>query len=78
MGAVQVVTMWILALKITHTYRGPECQAQVVCNISGLGLRPNMAIVSLVHTVHGFCFGGGCIGANGRKYEDDISIKARR
>ena len=64
MGAVQVVTMWILALKMTHTNRGSECQAQVVCNIGGLGLRPNMDIESLVHTIHGFCFGGGLMGGN--------------
>ena len=31
MGAMQVVTMWILALKMTYTNRGSECQAQVVC-----------------------------------------------
>ena len=60
MGVVQVVTMWILALKMIHTNRGPECEAEVVCNIGGLGLCPNMATVSLVHTIHGLCFGGGC------------------
>ena len=78
MDAVQVVTMWILALKMTYTNRGPECQAQVVCNVGGLGLRPNMAIISLVHTIHGFGFGGGCRGANKREYKDDITIKTRQ
>ena len=78
MGAVHVVIVWILALKISYTIRRPEGQAQVVCNVRGLGLCPNMAIVPLVHTIHGFGFGSGYRGANGREYKDDITIKARR
>ena len=53
MGALKVITTRVLALEMANTGRGTKYKANVVCNVGGLSLRPNMAIILLVHAVHG-------------------------
>ena len=51
MGASKIITTLVLALKTANTGRGTKCKANVVCNVGGLSLCPNMAIILLVHAV---------------------------
>jgi hypothetical protein len=53
MGTLKVITTRVLALEMANTGRGTKSKANVVCNVGGLSLRPNMAIILLVHTVQG-------------------------
>jgi hypothetical protein len=51
MGALKVITTRVLALEMANTGRGTKSRANVICNVGGLSLRPNMAIILLVHAV---------------------------
>jgi hypothetical protein len=51
MGALKVITTRVLALEMANTDRGTKSKANVVCDVGGLSLRPNMAIILLVHAV---------------------------
>jgi len=53
MGTLKVITSRVLALEMANTGRGTKSKANVVCNVGGLSLRPNMAIILLVHAVQG-------------------------
>jgi hypothetical protein len=51
MGALKVITARVLALEMASTGRGTKGKANVICNVGGLSLSPNMAIILLVHAV---------------------------
>jgi hypothetical protein len=51
MGALKVTTTRVLALEMANTSRGAKCKTNVVCNVGGLSLLPNMVIILLVHAV---------------------------
>ena len=51
MGALKVITRRVLALEMSNTGRRTERKAIAVCNDGCLSLRPNMAIILLVHAV---------------------------
>jgi len=51
MGALKVITTRVLTLEMANTDRGTKSKANVVCDVGGLSLRPNMAIILLVHAV---------------------------
>jgi hypothetical protein len=51
MGALKVITARVLALEMANTGRGTKGKANVICNVGGLSLSPNMAIILLVHAV---------------------------
>ena len=51
MCALKVITTRGLALEMANTSRGTKCKTNVVCNVGGLSLRPNNAIISLVHAI---------------------------
>jgi hypothetical protein len=53
MGTLKVITTRVLALEMANTGRRTKCKANVVCNVGGLSLSPNMAIILLVHAVQG-------------------------
>jgi hypothetical protein len=51
MGTLKVITTRVLALEMANTGRGTKNKANVVCNVGGLSLCLNMAIILLVHAV---------------------------
>jgi hypothetical protein len=51
MGALKVITTRVLALEMANTDRGTKNKANVVGNVGGLSLSPNMAIILLIHAV---------------------------
>jgi hypothetical protein len=54
MGALKVITTRVLALEMANTSRRTKNKANVICNVGGLSLSPNMAIILLVHAIQGF------------------------
>ena len=52
MGALKVSTTRVLALEMANTGRGMKCKANIVCNVGGLSLHPNVANILFVHVVH--------------------------
>ena len=51
MDALKIITTRVLALEMANTGRGTKSKANVVCNVGGLSLRPNMAIKLFVHAI---------------------------
>ena len=50
-GALKVITTRVLASEMANTGRGTKCNAHVICNVGGLSLHPNMAIILFVLAV---------------------------
>ena len=62
--------MWILALKMAYTSKGPKHQIEVVGDICSLDFGPDMVTIALIHAVHGFGLRMRCQGCN--KGEDKV------
>jgi hypothetical protein len=62
MGTLKVITSRVLALEMANTGKETKNKANVICNVGDLSLRPNMAIILLVHAVQGL--GPGLRGKN--------------
>jgi hypothetical protein len=54
MGALRVITTWVLALEMANTGRGMKCKTNAVCNVGGLSICPHMAIILFVHAIQRF------------------------
>jgi hypothetical protein len=51
-SADQIFTLLIVATQVSNACKRLEGQTKFVCDIGGDGLRPHMAVVSLVHSLH--------------------------
>ena len=55
--ALKVIALWILALQVTDTNRGTKCEVQIVANVGGQSLGPNMTVIALIHSIHRYGLG---------------------
>ena len=52
MSTLKVIASRILTLEVANAGRRTKSKAQVIGNVGGLGLGPNMAVIAFVHAVH--------------------------
>ena len=50
--ALKVIAPWVLALQVTNANGGSKCEVQIVANVGGQSLGPNMTIIALIHSIH--------------------------
>ena len=51
-SAGQAFALLVFATQVSNAGRRTEGQSKVVCGVGGDGLRPHMAVVTLVHSLH--------------------------
>ncbi len=51
-SADQIFALLVVATQVSNAGRRTEGQTKDVCDVGGDGLRPHMAVVTLVHSLH--------------------------
>ena len=65
-------------MEVANTTGGAKNKADVIGDIGGLGLSPNMAVIAFVHAVHGLGLLMRGRDTEWGKDKHEITIKARR
>ena len=58
--ALQVIAMWILALKMANANRRVKSEVEIVACFGGQSLGLDMIVIALVHSIHGSGLGVDC------------------
>ena len=57
---LQVIAMWVLALKMVSTNRRVESEVGIVAYVGGQSLGLDMTVIMLIHSIYGFGLGVNC------------------
>ena len=77
MSTLEVITLRIWTLEVANASGGAKKKANVIGDIGGLGLGPNMAVIAFVHAFHGFGFRMRGRDTNWGEHKHTITIKPR-
>ena len=61
-------------IKMADTNQGSKCKVEIVANIGGQGLGPNMTIILLIHSIHGSSLAVDCRDVHRRKNKHHFTI----